>query len=226
MPEGAHMTAQRWERTTRYLLEVFGHEDESLVRLQQEAARRGFRAMAVSADVGRLLKILASATRGRLAIEIGTFAGYSGTWICRGLSEAGRLVTIEIDPRHADLAEQHFQRAGLAGRVEVRRGSALDVLPAMLEVLGPASVDFVFIDGEKREYPVYWRLVRPLVAQGGFVVVDNALGAGTWWIDDVGDTSREHVDQLNRAIAGDEEFEAVAVPLRQGLLVARRMNLK
>lgn len=218
------MTEARWRYTTGYSREVFGGQDDHLAGLMAQAVAAGLPDIAVSADVGRLLMILTSTTGGALALELGTLGGYSGIWIARGLAPGGRLVTVEIDPASADFAEKQFERAGVADRVEVRRGAALDVLPELARGLGPGSVDVVFIDAVKSEYPDYWKLVRPLVAPGGFVLADNVYGGGSWWIDDADDPQRRAVDRFNRMVAGDPEFEAVALPIREGVLIARRSD--
>jgi len=218
------MTPERWAYTSRYLREVFGREDDNLAGLMDRARAAGLPDIAVSADVGRLLMILTSMTRGRLAIEVGTLAGYSGIWIARGLRDDGRLFTIESEPTHAAIARDEFERAGVAAKVEVREGAALDVLPQLAQMLGPGSVDVVFLDALKEEYPAYWRLVRPMIAPGGVIIADNALGSDSWWIDDEDHPSRRGADEFNRLVASDPAFEAVAFPLRQGLLVGRRFE--
>ena len=219
------MTPQRWRYTNAYLREVFGKSDAHLEQLMDEAAKRGLPDIAVSADAGRLLMMLTSMTRAEVAIEVGTLAGYSGTWLARGLRPHGRLITIEPEERHAELAEAQFDKARLDPRVEVRRGLALDVLPRLHTELGPDSVDVVFVDAVKTEYPEYWRHCRPLIRGGGLLIADNVLGSSAWWIDDEGDESRAGADTLNRMLADDPDFEAVAVPLRQGILIARRKTL-
>ncbi|MEE8153866.1 MAG: O-methyltransferase, partial [Phycisphaerales bacterium] len=188
------------------------------------AVEVGLPNIAVSADVGRLLMILTSMTRGQLAIELGTLGGYSGIWIARGLKPDGRLITIERELAHADFAKVQFERAGVADRVAIRRGAALEVLPNLAEQLGPDSVDVVFIDAVKVEYTEYWRIVRPLIVPGGLVLVDNVLGGGTWTIDDEDDPQRQAVDTFSRLVSEDPQFEAVVVPLRQGVLVGRRIT--
>lgn len=218
------MTPERWEYTRAYTRDVFGKEDEHLAGLMAEAINAQIPDIAVSADVGRLLLILTSMTRGRLAIEVGTLAGYSAIWIARGLSEGGRLITIEPVPKHADFAEAQFAKAGVADRVELRRGEGLKVLPRLAEELAPGSVDLVFLDAIKTEYTGYFEAVRPLIAVGGLVVADNVLGAGSWWIDDEENETRRRVDRFNRTIASDPDFEAACVPLREGLVIARRMR--
>jgi caffeoyl-CoA O-methyltransferase len=104
----------------------------------------------------------------------------------------------------------------------VRRGAALEVLPALAEELGPGSLDVAFIDADKREYPAYFELLRPLIKPGGLFLADNVLGSGSWWIDQDGSPYRAGADALNRRVAADPGFEAVAVPAREGVLIARR----
>jgi caffeoyl-CoA O-methyltransferase len=216
------MTQGRWQFTNDYSREVFGRQDEHLAGLMADATAAGLPDIAVSADVGRMLMMLAAMTRGMLALEVGTLAGYSGIWIARGLRAGGRLITLEREALHAAFAREQFERAGVSERVEVREGDALESLPRLADELGPGSVDFVFIDADKPDYPDYWRLIRPLVAVGGLVTADNVLGSGDWWIDQEEHPYRQAADTFNRLVAGDEEFEAVAAPLRQGVLIARR----
>lgn len=218
------MTPDRWRFTTEYLQQVFGGQDSHLANLMRDGVARGLPDIAVSADVGRLLMMLTSMTRGTLAIEVGTLGGYSGIWIARGLSKGGKLITIEPEILHVDFATEQFQRADVADRVELRRGTGLDVLPQLARELGPGSVDVVFLDAIKTEYPAYWKIVRPMIAVGGLIIADNVLGSGDWWIDDQSNPSRNGADEFNREVARDPDFVAVAVPLRQGVLIGRRVR--
>jgi predicted O-methyltransferase YrrM len=222
------MTPQRWAYTSAYLRAVFGEEDAQLHTLMARGIAAGLPDIAVSADVGRLLKILTSMTGGgrgaRLAVEVGTLGGYSGIWIARGLAPGGRLITIEPEPRHAEFAQQEFRSAGIADRVQVRRGTGLDILPQLARELGPGSADVVFLDAIKSEYPAYFDAIRPAIAVGGLLIADNALGSGSWWIDEApgSNADRDGADRLNRRVATDPDFEAVAIPIREGVLIARR----
>jgi len=228
------MTPQRWSYTRAYLRTVFGTEDKQLRTLMPRATDGGIPDIAVSADVGRALKILASTTNAghgpRLAIELGTLAGYSGIWIARALAAAefggpGKLITFEQNPVHADFAQREFANAGLADRIEIRRGGALDGVQRLSKEISPGAVDFAFIDAAKIEYPAYYELIRPLIAPGGIMVADNALGSNSWWIDEHQGSSpdRDAVDRLNRTVAADPLFESTCFPLHHGLLVARRI---
>jgi caffeoyl-CoA O-methyltransferase len=215
----ARMTPETWDYLARYGAAVFGREDETLSRLTEEAIAADLPAIAIAPDVGRLLMILTSMTRGRLAIEVGALGGYSGIWIARGLRPEGRLITIEPNPRHAEFASRQFERAGLSARVDLRLGPGLDVLSDLATELEPGSVDLVFLDAVKHEYTGYFEISRPLIAVGGLLVADNVYGVGTGWIDQGYGT-----DAFNRHIAADPDFEAVAVPLREGVLIARRIR--
>jgi predicted O-methyltransferase YrrM len=220
MRERITMTPERWTFTCDYLVDVFGQEPAALGALRDEARAAGLPDIAVSADVGQLLRLLTTMTGVRTALELGTLAGYSASWIAAGLAPGGKLTTIELDAGHAAVARAHFARTGLADRVDVVEGAALEVLPGLVARLGP--LDLVFADAVKSEYPDYWRLVRNAVRPGGLFIADNVLGSSRWWIDERGDPNREGADTLNRLVASDPEFDAIAVPLREGVLVARR----
>ena len=215
----ADMTPETWDFINAYSQDVFGDQDEHLAGLMDEAIAAGLPAIAVGPDVGRLLMILTSMTQGRLAIEVGTLAGYSGIWITRGLAPDGRLITIEYEQRHADFARHQFERAGIGDRVELRHGGGVEILADLRRELDPESVDVLFIDAHKPEYIAYFDIARPLIAVGGLVIADNVYGIGSGWIDQGYGT-----DEFNRHIASDPAFEAVAFPFREGVLIARRVS--
>lgn len=218
------MTPTRWTATGAYLDAVFGQEDDHLASLMPRALAAGLPDIAVSAGVGRFLHLLAGLVDARTIVEVGTLAGYSGTWLARGMRPGGRLITVEAEPKHADFAEAGFRDAGLADVVEIRRSTGLDELPRLVDELGAGSVDLVFLDAVKTEYPDYLPHAKELLRPGGLLVADNALGSGRWWIDDAPgrDASRDAADRFNRLVAGDELFDAACVPIREGVLVARK----
>lgn len=218
------MTPDRWATTASYLDDVFGQQDEHLAGLMERAAAAGLPDIAVSASVGRLLMLLARMADAKTIVEVGTLAGYSGTWLARGMAHDGRLITIEPVDTHADFAERAFAEAGLGERVTVRRGTGLEVLPRLVDELRPGSVDLVFLDAVKAEYPAYWPHARALVRPGGLVVADNALGSSDWWIGQPAGNRAAHdgADGLNRLAAADPDFDAACLPIREGMLVVRK----
>lgn len=224
------MTPERWQETHDYIAEVHGAQDEFMARLSARAIEAGLPDISVGPEMGRLLMILTSlsgAGQGaEVVVEVGTLAGYSALWMARGLAPSGRLITCEPNDTHADFAERAIRDAGESGRIEVRREPGLEALPRLLSELGEASVDVVFLDAVKREYPDYLPHARRLVKPGGLLLADNALGVRSYWITDPPgeNPDRDALDRFNREVAAAEELESVAVPLRQGLLIARRMG--
>lgn len=214
-------TKERFEYTKKYTREVFGREDAHLANLMKEGVAAGLPDIAVSSDVGRFIMLMTSMTGAKVVIELGTLGGYSTIWLARALQPGGMVITVESEEKHAAFAEEQFLTAGVADRIEVIRGKALDVLPEIAKRLGPESVDVLFYDAIKTEYPEYWKLTKPLLKKGGLLLADNVLGA-SWWIDQEGDPNRDAVDRFNRSIAADPELDAACVPLREGVLVARK----
>lgn len=222
------MTPDRWRATEAYCREVFGRQDDHLAGLMARAVASGLPDIAVSADVGRLLLLLARiASAGRespLALELGTLAGYSGIWLARGLGPRGRLITVEPEAKHADFARRMFEEAGVAANVEIRREPALSALPKLMREFGPASFDLIFLDAIKTEYTRYFALTDPMLRPGGLLIADNALGSGDWWIDAPAGSnpSRDAVDRFNRLIGSDERYDCAIIPMREGVMVGRK----
>ena len=206
------MTNENSQRTSAYIRELFLSQDEVLEAALRRAREAGLRSIQVPAEVGRLLGILVRATGARRILELGTLGGYSAIHLARALPKDGRLITLEFDPHHAEVARENLQAAGLAARVEVRIGRALDLLPSLAT---EAPFDLAFIDADKESYPAYldWclRLVRP----GGLIVVDNVIDRGRV-LDPQSDSRGGAVDAMNRAAAADPRFEALILPVRDG----------
>lgn len=218
------MTTDRWSETVAYLNTVFGTQDDQRATLMARAVEAGLPDIAVDASVGHLLALLVATTPGRLAIEVGTLGGYSALWLTDGLVPQGRLITIEAVDLHADFAQGEFARAGVADRVDIRRGEGLTVLEELASELAPGSVDVLFLDAIKTEYPGYIEIAMPLLADGALVIADNALGGGDWWITDEQGShdSRDAMDAFNRQLAADPRFDTACVPIREGVLIARK----
>jgi predicted O-methyltransferase YrrM len=202
------------QQITAYIRDLFLPHDEVLEGALRRAQEAGLRSIQVPAEVGRLLGILARAIGARRILEIGTLGGYSAIHLARALPEDGRLITLELDPHHAEVARENLEAAGLSSRVEVRLGRALDVLPSLT---AEAPFDLAFIDADKESYPAYldWclRLVRP----GGLIVADNVLGRGRGGgAGQPGSRGGGSIDAMNRAAASDPRFEAIILPVRDG----------
>src|SRR5262245_23183809 len=136
----------------RYITELFAPHDTVLAHVYEAIPKRGLPAITIKPEEGKFLQFLVAACGARTAVEIGTLGGYSGIWLARGLRSDGKLITLEKEPKHADVAREHFALAGLDDRVDLRLGDAHGLLP-MLSSEG--SFDFCFIDAEKQGYNVY-----------------------------------------------------------------------
>ena len=169
--------SEQWAAVDAYIDERLVHADAALRHVAEASAAAGLPPIAVSASQGKLLAILATSVGAKRILEIGTLGGFSGIWLARALPEGGRLVTIELEVKHADVARQSFIRAGVEAVVDLRVGPALEVLP-QIEREGASPFDLVFIDADKGHYPEYldWavRLSRP----GTLIVADNVVRDG------------------------------------------------
>ena len=155
---------------------VLHTEDEALRAARESAAAAGMPAIEVSAQHGRLLSMLAKMSNARRVLEIGTLAGYSTINLARGVGPDGRVVTLEFEPRHAEVAQANLERAGVADRVEIIVGAALDTLPRLAE--RGESFDMVFIDADKENNVAYVEWAIQLGHPGSVIVVDNIARMG------------------------------------------------
>ncbi|MGX2997453.1 O-methyltransferase [Streptomyces sp. JNUCC 64] len=173
------MTEQqdRWNAVDDYFTAELAPADEALEAALRDSDAAGLPAIAVAPNQGKLLQLLARTQGARRILEIGTLGGYSTIWLARALPAGGRLVTLEYQAAHAEVARRNLARAGLDGVTEVRVGPALETLP-LLEAEGGDPFDFVFIDADKVNNPNYldWavRLTRP----GSVIVCDNVVRGG------------------------------------------------
>ncbi|MGU3653811.1 O-methyltransferase [Mycolicibacterium sp. A43C] len=153
--------------------ELLNTEDEALRAARLSTGPAGMPAIEVSAQHGKLLSLYARLTGARRALEIGTLAGYSTIWLARGVGPQGSVVTLEYEPRHAEIARQNLERAGVADRVEVIVGAALDTLPTLK---GP--FDLFFIDADKENNPAYLEAAIALSEPGALIICDNIARGG------------------------------------------------
>ena len=203
------------DRTGDYIAGLFAREDEVLASLREEADRTGLPPIAISADEGRLLQVLLASVGARRVLEVGTLGGYSAIWMARALPRDGSVVSIEIEPTHADFAQRYVERAGLADRVEIRVGRALDVLPS----LDGEKFDAMFIDADKEPLVTYLEWGLRLVRSGGLVIADNALWGGRVFDENVDDEKTRAVREFNRRLATDPRILGIVVPTHDGVAI-------
>jgi predicted O-methyltransferase YrrM len=166
-----------WTDVDRFFADTLLPHDAVFEEALQAAEEGGLPPIGVSAPQGMLLHILVRALGARRVLEIGTLAGYSTIWMARAVADGGTVVTLEIDPHHAEVARANFARAGVDGVVDLRLGPALESLAA-LEQEGGGQFDLVFVDADKDTYPEYLRWAVRLARPGTLIVVDNVVRNG------------------------------------------------
>ncbi len=173
--------------------------------------------MMVGTLEGRFLAMLVGLLLPRQVLEIGTFTGYSALSMAEGLPPDGRIITCELDPKHAAIARRHFDASPYGDRIEIRQGPALETLKSLE---GP--FEFVFIDADKENYPNYLQAVLPLLAPGGVIAADNTLRSGRVWDkrDKTPDTMG--MREFNDAVVADPGLESVMLTVRDGVTLIRR----
>ena len=171
------MKRNSWQAVDDYVAETIVAPDPALEQALAANAAAGLPSIDVSAPQGKLIHLLARMMGARRALEIGTLGGYSTIWLASALPRDGRLVTLERSARHAEVARKNVARAGLAAKVEVRTGAALDALPR-IEAEGLGPFDFVFIDADKTNNGAYLQWALKLSRPGTAIMVDNVVRDG------------------------------------------------
>jgi caffeoyl-CoA O-methyltransferase len=192
-------------------------QDEVLERVARETAEMPNAVMQTTPDEAALLTILARLVGARSALEVGTFTGYGAISIARGLADGGRLTCLEVDEEYAEIARRNLEDAGVADRVEIVVGPALEALRAM-----PAepTFDYVFLDADKPGYPDYYEEIVPRLVPGGLLLIDNVLLGGRVTAPE---EERERVmDELNDRVAADDRVDSAMVLVADGLTFVRR----
>ncbi|MFF1873305.1 DUF2218 domain-containing protein [Kitasatospora herbaricolor] len=204
-----------------YLLSHHTPADDILGGLAAATRRAagGAAHMQVSPDEGALLTMLTRLTGARFAVEVGVFTGYSALCIARGLADGGRLLACDVSEEWAAVGRPYWERAGVADRIDLRIAPALDTLRA----LGPDPVvDIAFIDADKENYPAYYEEIVRRLRPGGLVVLDNVLLGGRVLDPAYQEAHHLAMRRLNDLITADERVDAVMLPVRDGVTVARR----
>jgi caffeoyl-CoA O-methyltransferase len=204
-----------------YLLEHSMPADEVVAELERETwdALPDRAGMQVGGEQGRLLHLLVKLTGARSLLEIGTFTGMSSLWMARALPEDGHLLCLDVNEEWTDIARRYWERAGIADRIDLEIGPALDTLRAMAP---EPMFDLAFIDADKENYPAYLDEVVPRLHPGGLLVADNVLWSGR--VVDGGDETdaTEAIRRFNRIVVDHPDLEAVVLPISDGMTLARR----
>jgi predicted O-methyltransferase YrrM len=201
------MSQEQWTAVDHYIADLFVESDPALEAALADSDAAGLPSINVSAVQGKLLHLLARMHGARNILEIGTLGGYSTIWLARALPAGGRLITLEANPKHADVARANIARAGLAEVVELRLGKALDTLPQLdQENRGP--FDLIFIDADKPGYPEYLPWTLKLSRPGSLIIADNVVRKGGVADSANADPNVQGVRRFCELLAGEPRVNA------------------
>jgi predicted O-methyltransferase YrrM len=202
-----------------YLVEHSSFRDGIAQEVEQAARDMGeLEEMQIGGDQAALITLLVRAAGARRALEIGTFLGYGAISIARGLPEDGKLICCELKEEYAERAHQHLTHAGLAEKVEIRVGPALE----SLRELDDGSFDFAFIDADKVGYPDYYEECLRVLRPNGVIMLDNTLREGTVVDPPEGDEGTAVVAKLNDRIADDDRVDVAMLGIADGVTLVRK----
>ncbi|WP_374383247.1 O-methyltransferase [Dongia sp.] len=204
-----------------YILDVGFRDDPLLAALRAETAKLPNAMMQIAPEQGQFMALLAQLTGARCALEIGTFTGYSSLSVARALPADGKLICCDISKEYTDVARRYWAKAGIADKIDLRLGPALETL-ADLSRSSAGTFDLAFIDADKTNYPKYYEAVLNLLRPGGAVLIDNVLWGGDVADPKAKDEETTVLRDLNLRIAADERVDHCLLPIADGLTIARK----
>lgn len=217
-------------KSTPLTPELFAYlEDHSLLahpileRVAAETAKLPDAMMQIPKHQGGLMYLLVKLLGVKEAIEVGCYTGYSAIAVAAALPEGGRLTAFDIDPKTSAVAQQYFRDAGLAEKIELVIGNALETLKAFVQLRGAGFLDFAFIDANKIGYDAYYELCLVALKPNGLMLVDNAFRDGEVLAPAAKDISTQTVERLTRKIKTDDRVEASMIPVADGLILVRKI---
>jgi caffeoyl-CoA O-methyltransferase len=205
-----------------YLLEVSLREPPLLARLREETAALPRSGMQISPEQGQFMALLAELVGARRVLEVGTFTGYSALVVALALPADGRIITCDVDEDMTAIARRYWAEAGVADKIDLRLGPAVDTLDALLADGGADTFDFAFVDADKESYDAYYERALALLRQGGLMVIDNVLWSGAVADPEQQDADTSALRALNAKLHGDQRVSLSLLPVSDGITLARK----
>ena len=205
-----------------YMLSVSLREPDVLRRLRQETAKMPQHKMQISPEQGQFMALLVELTGASKCLEVGTFTGYSALSVALALPEDGQIIACDISEEFTSLAKPYWLEAGVAGKIDLRLGPALETLDALIADGESGAFDFAFIDADKVNYLGYFQRALDLIRTGGLILVDNVLWSGAVADPARDDDDTEAIRAFNLALADDPRISLSLVPIGDGLTLARK----
>ena len=205
-----------------YLLSVSLREPPLLYRLREETAALPHAVMQISPEQGQFMALLAELVGARRVLEVGTFTGYSALVVALALPADGRIITCDVDEEMTAIARRYWAEGGVADKIDLRLGPAVDTLDALLSDGGADTFDFAFVDADKENYDAYYERALALLRQGGLMVIDNVLWSGAVADPNQKDADTNAIRALNAKLHGDQRVSLSLLPVSDGITLARK----
>ena len=205
-----------------YLLDVGVRESDLLRQLREETAAMPEHDMQIAPEQGALMALLVELSGARRCLEVGPFTGYSSLCVALAMPADGHLVCCDISREWTDVARRYWAQAGVADKIELRLGLALDTLDGLVLEGLAGTFDFAFLDADKDNYPAYADRMLALLRSGGLLAIDNVFWGGEVAEPEVDNASVRGIRSLNRMLASDERVSLAMVPIADGLTLARK----
>lgn len=217
------MSRDSYTKSEAYIVEHFAREDDILKAVSSRLHEDGKYGINVSPVEGKLLQWLVGLVAPKLVVEIGTLYGYSTLWMARALSPSAKIISLEFDPKHAEIAREHVRMAKLDNRIEIRQGDAKEIIKSL-----NVTPDMVFIDADKPGYKSYLEWAMGAVRVGGVIIGDNTFLFGHLIGEDRGertsDAALASMRAFNETLAKSPNFRSTMIPTYEGMTVAQRLS--
>ena len=198
-----------------YIIDKFVPEDSVLEELIKETKESGFPIIQIAPEQGKFLYLICKMINTKSALEIGTLTGFSGIFIARGLSDNGKLTTVDIRPEHIELAKKYFKKAGVENKIDTVVAEGLNYMQSAIEA--SKKYDLIFIDAEKINYPNYFELAFNLSHKGTILAFDNTIKNGNVVNDPGDDDNLRAIQKTNDLMAADNRVESLLLPIGDGI---------
>ncbi len=205
-----------------YLVSVSVRESDALKQLREATRKMEMAMMQISPDQGQFMAMLVQLVNAKTVIEVGTFTGYSTLCMAQALPEDGRVIACDISTEWTDIGKPFWKQAGVAEKIALRIGPALDTLDALISSGLEGHVDLVFIDADKVNYGEYYERAVRLVRRNGLIVVDNVFWGGAVIDEENNEESTTAIRMINRRISRDDRVDIAMVAVGDGLFLARK----